>query len=246
MAQSIVLITGVAGFLAHTIRNALKANALLAKSPSKFQIIVIADIAKSNLTAAVQDVAYLLHTASPTHPRRLTARTRSPNQPPVAHPTSSAHTVKKIVRDYEYSEADWNPSTSAQAAPAWAPPSLVYSVSKNLAEQAAWGFAQGNAICSSPLSSSALTTLPDDYLPLCCDVRAVFIPALIVQIILFLDIVEAHVLALQTPAADGACIQLYGGGFTWAQAMEYLHATRTELQSRLVLLNTGTHAPAAM
>ena len=60
------------------------------------------------------------------------------------------------------------------------------------------------------------------------------------------DVAKAHVLALQTPAANGARIPLYGGGFTWGQAVEYLHATRPDLRARLVPVGSGNPAPSTM
>ncbi|KAF7975457.1 hypothetical protein HWV62_9473 [Athelia sp. TMB] len=166
-----------------------------------------------------------------------------------------------IWRAYEYSEADWNPFTYELGATPGMDPGAVYSVSKKLAEQTAWDYAKENkmnivslnppmiygpalqdsATSAAALNASAaaiyqlfsgqLSAIPDDQLPLFCDVR---------------DVAKAHVLALQTPAANGARIPLYGGGFTWAQAVEYLHATRPELRDRLVPVGTGNAAPSTV
>lgn len=81
------------------------------------------------------------------------------------------------------------------------------------------------------LFSGKLTSIPDDPFPLFCDVR---------------DTAKAHVLAITQPSAAGARVPLFGGGFTLAQAVQYLYDTRPELRDRLVPLNTGKPAPAIM
>ncbi|KZP19343.1 NAD(P)-binding protein [Athelia psychrophila] len=164
-------------------------------------------------------------------------------------------------RDYEYTENDWNPSTYEEAAKEGAQPGMVYSAGKKLAEVAAWDFAKENNMAlvvlnppmiygpalqdaaTSPASlntsasmiyqlfSGKLTAIPDDRLPLFVDVR---------------DVAKAHVLALQQDSASGARIPLCGGGFTWAQAVDELNATRPELRSRLVPQGTGNPAPSTM
>ncbi|KZP19338.1 NAD(P)-binding protein [Athelia psychrophila] len=164
-------------------------------------------------------------------------------------------------RDYEYTENDWNPSTYEEAAKEGADLAMVYSVGKKVAEQAAWDFAKENNMAvvalnppmiygpalqdaaTSPASlntsaamiyqlfSGKLTAIPDDQLPLFVDVR---------------DVANAHVLALQKDSASGARIPLCGGGFTWAQAVDELNATRPELRSRLVPQGTGNVAPNTM
>ncbi|KZP19348.1 NAD(P)-binding protein [Athelia psychrophila] len=164
-------------------------------------------------------------------------------------------------RDYEYTENDWYPSTYEEAAREGAEPGMVYSAGKKLAELAAWDFAKENNMAlvvlnppmiygpalqdaaTSPASlntsasmiyqlfSGELSAVPDDRYPLFVDVR---------------DVAKAHVLALQKDSASGARIPLCGGGFTWAQAVEELNATRPELRSRLVPQGTGNAARSTM
>ncbi|KAF7975471.1 hypothetical protein HWV62_9501 [Athelia sp. TMB] len=168
--------------------------------------------------------------------------------------------------DREYTEKDWNPYTYEEAAAPGVPPAIVYSAGKKLAEKAAWAFSEehklpiiapdgawthlvnppmiyGPALQEAATSPETLNTssaaiyalfsgrvhaIPDDRLPLFCDVR---------------DVAKAHVLALETEAADGERVPLCGGSFTWKDAVEELYATRPELKDRLVPLNSGNPAP---
>jgi len=154
-------------------------------------------------------------------------------------------------RDYKYTENDWNPTAYEDAIQPGLPPPFVYAASKKLAEKAAWKYAEENQLkiialnppmiygpalqesATSPetlnqssaaiyqLFSGKLQVLPDDRLPLFCDVR---------------DVAQAHVLALETSGADGMRVPLCGGAFLWKDAVEELLATHPELKDRLVPL----------
>jgi nucleoside-diphosphate-sugar epimerase len=164
-------------------------------------------------------------------------------------------------RDYKYTEKDWGLATYEDATQPGLPPAFVYSASKKLAEEAAWKYAKENQLnivtlnppmiygpalqesATSPqtlntssaaiyqLFSGKLQAVPDDRLPLFCDVR---------------DVAKAHVLALQTDGADGMRVPLCGGSFLWKEAVEELLATRPELKDRLVPLNTAKPPPGPL
>ena len=150
-----------------TIRSTSKADALLAKFPTNFETTVVADVATSDLTAAVKDVTYILHAASP-FTYAFTNGEEGLLKPAIngtlnvmraAHAAGPA--IKKVVirssfaamvnipkggiwRAYEYSEADWNPFTYELGATPGMDPGAVYSVLKKLAEQTAWDYAKEN------------------------------------------------------------------------------------------------------
>ncbi|KZP19370.1 NAD(P)-binding protein [Athelia psychrophila] len=293
-SKPLVLITGVTGFLAQhvvaatqqagyrvrgTVRSESKSAPLLAKFPQNFETIVVPDIANSDLSAALEGVTYILHTASP-YTFTITNGEEDLLKPAI-HGTlnvlraAKKAGVKKVVitssfaaisdlkgagpwGDREYTEKDWNPYTYDEAAAPGVLPGIVYSAGKKLAEKAAWAFAEENQLklvalnppmiygpalqdaATSPetlntssaaiyaLFSGRVHAIPDDRLPLFCDVR---------------DVARAHVLALETDAADGERVPLCGGAFTWKEATEELYATRPELKDRLVPLNSGNPAP---
>ncbi|POY71341.1 hypothetical protein BMF94_5653 [Rhodotorula taiwanensis] len=158
-------------------------------------------------------------------------------------------------RDYTYTAADWNPLTLEDClVPGVAGP-VVYSASKTLAEHAAHDFAAANPdmvistlnppmIYGPPLqkvasrdeintSSGAIYALihgpegrevPWNRLPLFVHVK---------------DIGLAHLRVIE--AEDEAKIKnqrflLYGGAFTWEDAISHLATARPELKSRLPVL----------
>jgi len=281
LAQHVVAATLDAGFRVRgTIRSQSSAKSLLEKFPKNFETAVVADVASSDLTATLAGVTYVLHTASP-YTFNITNGEEELLKPAINGTLNVLRAAKKegvrrvaitssfaaIInaqeggpwRDYEYTEADWNPSTYEEAAKPGVLPGVVYSASKKLAEKAAWEFAKENdlelislnppmiygpalqdsATSAESLNTSAsmiyqlfsgkLTAIPDDRLPLFADVR---------------DVAKAHVLALTEPGAAGARVPLYGGAFTWAQAVDELRKTRPELRERLVPEGTGKPAPA--
>ncbi|KAF7974705.1 hypothetical protein HWV62_11491 [Athelia sp. TMB] len=180
--KDLVLITGATGFLAQhvvsatlaagyrvrgTIRSPSSGRALQAKFPTDFESVVVPDVASSDLTAALKDVTYVLHTASP-YTFAITNGEEELLKPAIngtLNVLRAAHKagVKKVVitssfaaindaskggpwRAYEYTEKDWNPTTYEQAAAPGAQPGMVYSASKKLAETAAWDFAKEHGL----------------------------------------------------------------------------------------------------
>jgi len=151
-------------------------------------------------------------------------------------------------RDYTYTDADWNPLTAEDACAPGAAGPIVYSTSKKLAEKAAWDFQQQHSemeivtmcppmiygppiqACSKAedLNTSSATiynlinspkTLPDDRLPLCCDVR---------------DVAKAHVLSIDAIGVTNKRVLLWSGeAFVWDDAVRYLQEKRPELADRL-------------
>ncbi|KWU46663.1 NAD(P)-binding protein [Rhodotorula sp. JG-1b] len=155
-------------------------------------------------------------------------------------------------RDYTYTAADWNPLTLEDCLKPGVAGPVVYSASKTLAERAAHNFAAAHQemiistlnppmIYGPPLqnvasreevntSSAAIYALingekgrdvPWNRLPLFVHVK---------------DIALAHVRALEVEDEEKVKSQrflLYGGAFTWEQAVEHLAAVRPELKPRL-------------
>ncbi|GAA5861467.1 hypothetical protein JCM3774_000258 [Rhodotorula dairenensis] len=158
-------------------------------------------------------------------------------------------------RDYTYTADDWNPLTLQDCLEPGVAGPVVYSASKTLAERAAHDFAAADAnadhlvlstlnppmIYGPPLqsvatrdevntSSAAIYALingeperdvPWNRLPLFVHVK---------------DIARAHVKALEVEdeaKVKGQRFLIYGGAFTWEDAVEHLAAVRPELKSRL-------------
>ncbi|GAA5865444.1 hypothetical protein JCM8547_001246 [Rhodosporidiobolus lusitaniae] len=152
-------------------------------------------------------------------------------------------------RDYTYTAADWNPATIEDVLKPGCPGPFVYSASKTLAERAAIDYAAENGLIVSTLcppmvygaplqkvaskndvntSSAAIYSLitgPEDRevpwnrLPLFVNVQ---------------DLALAHVKALEiSDDVAGQRFLLYGGSFTWEDAIAHLQTARPALASRL-------------
>jgi len=146
-----------------------------------------------------------------------------------------------------YTHEDWLPKTEEDAVAPGVLGALSYSVSKKLAEKAAWDFQQRKphfdiATINPPMiygptlqpcnlaslntSSKAIYKLisnepefPGDRLPLFAHVT---------------DVADAHVLALTKPNAGGKRFLLQGKGvLTWGNAVEYIATQHPDLVSRL-------------
>jgi len=165
-------------------------------------------------------------------------------------------------RDYTYTAKDWNPFTAKDATAPGCPPPGIYATSKKLAEQSAWKFHEEHPsvhittinppmIYGPPIqavsSAADLNTssagmyaliqspksLPDDRLPLFCDVR---------------DVAYAHVAAISHPGAKNQRVLLCADEpLTWFHATEFLAKERPDLKSRLPPLpsEAPSHGPTA-
>lgn len=125
----------------------------------------MADIATSDLTAALAGVTYVLHIASP-YTFKVTNGEEELLKPAINGTlnvlrAAKQEAVQRVVvtsslaavmnrskggpwRDYEYTESDWNPTTYEEAAKETVSFVPVYAASKKLAEEAAWDFAKEN------------------------------------------------------------------------------------------------------
>ncbi|GAA5918107.1 hypothetical protein JCM6882_006347 [Rhodosporidiobolus microsporus] len=154
-------------------------------------------------------------------------------------------------RDYTYTAADWNPATIEDVLKPDCPGPFVYSASKTLAERAALEYGAANDLIVSAInppmiygpplqkiaskaetntSSAAIYALIDgpdgrevpwNRLPLFCHVE---------------DVALAHVRALEVEDEEkvkGQRFLLYGGAFTWEDAITHLASARPSLASRL-------------
>ncbi|GAA5826885.1 hypothetical protein JCM11251_002142 [Rhodosporidiobolus azoricus] len=165
-------------------------------------------------------------------------------------------------RDYTYTSSDWNPATLEEVQEPGRPGPFVYSASKALAERAAIDYGAQNGLIVSALnppmiygpplqkiaskeetntSSAAIYALidgPEDRevpwnrLPLFCHVE---------------DVALAHVRALEVEVEEkvkGQRFLLYGGAFTWEDAIEHLASARPALASRLPKIPPTGHKDA--
>lgn len=180
--MSLVLITGITGFLAAhcldavlddpagyrvrgTLRSKGKAEELLARfsseQRSRIELVEVKDTASSDLTQAIKDVDYILHTASPYQPSvedverdllkpaldgTLNVLRYAHKEPSVKFVaiTSSFAAIRNANKGghlrpgFTYTEDDWNPSTVEEAKQQGG--LFAYAVSKALAEKGAWDF----------------------------------------------------------------------------------------------------------
>ncbi|BGP12698.1 hypothetical protein JCM10213_008836 [Rhodosporidiobolus nylandii] len=154
-------------------------------------------------------------------------------------------------RDYTYTAANWNPATIEDVLKPGCPGPFVYSASKTLAERAAHEYAAEHGLTVSAInppmiygpplqkiasksdintSSGAIYGLihgeegrevPWNRLPLFAHVE---------------DVAAAHVNVLEVEDEEkvkGARFLIYGGTFTWEEAIEHLSTARPALASRL-------------
>ena len=182
----LVLITGITGFLAqHVLAQALSApqnfrvrgtvrsltksqSQVLSNLPgggrdqSRVELVEVADTASSDLSAALQDVTYVIHVASPyiihdiTDPKKQLLEPAVDGTLNVLRHAKDSKTIKRIaitssfaaVTDFQkggpnrpgftYTPQDWMPLTEQDAIEKGG--AIAYSVSKKLAEKAAWDF----------------------------------------------------------------------------------------------------------
>lgn len=292
MSGSLVLITGITGFLAAhvldavlaspanyrvrgTLRSLSKKDELLARlSPEdqkRVELIEVADTATSDLLPAVRGVEIIHHVASP-YQLNVQDAERDLLIPAVEGTLNilrfAKHekSVKKIVitssfaavtslkeggpnrPGFVYTAEHWNPATYEDAIEAGGAGAFSYSVSKKLAEQAAWDYKQNEkphfeiatinppmiygptlqpGVKLSNLNTSSKTIyglvssadqMPEDRLPLFCHAR---------------DVGDAHVAAAEKEGGMGRRYLLCGGKFTWAHAVKFIAEQYPDLESRL-------------
>ncbi|PWY96882.1 NAD(P)-binding protein [Testicularia cyperi] len=292
MSGPLVLITGVTGFLAAhvldavlaspanyrvrgTLRSTGKQEELLSRlSPEdrkRVEFVQIEDTATSDLLPAVRGVEIIHHVASP-YQLNVQDAERDLLIPAVEGTLNlmrfAKHekSVKKIVitssfaavtdfkkggpnrENFTYTAADWNPFTYDDAIKFGGAGAFSYSVSKKLAEQAAWDYVANEkphyeiaainppmiygpalqpGVRLSNLNTSSKTVyglvsradeMPEDRLPLFCHAR---------------DVADAHVAATEKPNGMGQRYLLCGGKFTWAHAVQFIAEHYPDLQPRL-------------
>ncbi|KIS68016.1 uncharacterized protein UMAG_04057 [Mycosarcoma maydis] len=292
MSGPLVLITGITGFLsAHvldavlaspanykvrgTLRSISKKDEILARLSAqdreRVEFVQVADIATSDLLAAVRGVEIIHHVASP-YQLNVQDAERDLLIPAVEGTLNllrfAKHekSVKKIVitssfaavtnfKDggpyrpgFVYTADCWNPSSYEDAIKAGGAGAFSYSVSKKLAEKAAWDYLANEKphfeiACINPpmiygatlqpvaklssLNTSSKTiyglinsadSMPEDRLPLFCHAR---------------DVGDAHVATTEKPDGMGQRWLLCGGKFTWAHAVKFIAEQYPDLQDRL-------------
>lgn len=258
-----------------TLRSLSKKEAVLARlseqDRQRVEFVEVADTATSDLLPAVRGVEIIYHTASP-YQLDVKDAERDLLQPAVEGTLNVLRfakrekSVQKIVitssfaavtslkeggpnrEGFTYTAQHWNPATYQDALAQGGAGAFSYSVSKKLAEQAAWDYVQNEkphyeiaTICPpmiygttiQPLASldhlntssktiynliSSASEMPVDRLPLFCNAR---------------DVGDAHVLASEKPNAMGKRYLLCGGKFTWAHAVKYIAEQYPDLQHRL-------------
>lgn len=292
MSGSLVLITGITGFLAAhvldavlaspenykvrgTLRSLSKKDELLARlkpeDRKRVELVEVADTATSDLLPAVRGVEIIHHTASP-YQLNVQDAEKDLLIPAVEGTLNllrfAKHekSVKKIVitssfaavtdftqggpnrPGFTYTAENWNPAGYEDAIQAGGAGAFSYSVSKKLAEQAAWDYLSNEkpnfeiaticppmiygptlqpAVKLSNLNTSSKTIygligsadqMPEDRLPLFCHAR---------------DVGDAHVAATEKSQGLGKRWLLCGGKFTWAHAVKFISEEYPQLQDRL-------------
>ncbi|EST04638.1 NAD-dependent epimerase/dehydratase [Kalmanozyma brasiliensis GHG001] len=258
-----------------TLRSVSKKDGILSRLSAadreRVEFVEVADTATSDLLPAVRGVSIIHHVASP-YQLNVQDAEKDLLIPAVEGTLNilrfAKHekSVKKIVitssfaavtnfkeggpnrPGFTYTAEDWNPSTYDDAIAAGGAGAFSYSVSKKLAEQAAWDYKsnekpQFEIACINPpmiygpslqpgvrlsnLNTSSKTiynlvnnadAMPEDRLPLFCHAR---------------DVGDAHVAASEKPEGMGSRWLLCGGKFTWAHAVKFIAETYPELKDRL-------------
>ncbi|KAK0547603.1 hypothetical protein OC846_004797 [Tilletia horrida] len=261
-----------------TLRSAAKKEQVLSilgddAERERVEFVEVKDTASSDLTAALDGATYVLHTASPYQIEGITdphAQLLSPavhGTTNVLEYAAKVPTIKRLVitssfaavtdflqggpnrPGFTYTSKDWLPLTEEDALKPDAPGAVIYSISKKLAEKAAWQFIeeqkpgfdiatmnppmiygptlQPNVTLASLNTSSraiynlisSASTFPVDRLPLFASAT---------------DVANAHVAALSHPQASNKRFLLQGKGvLTWGNAADYIARTRPELKERL-------------
>lgn len=149
---------------------------------------------------------------------------------------------------FTYTAEHWNPATYEDAIEAGGAGAFSYSVSKKLAEQAAWDYLANEKpnfeiACINPpmiygptlqpgvklsnLNTSSKTiyglissadSMPEDRLPLFCHAR---------------DVGDAHVATTEKPDGMGRRYLTCGGKFSWAHAVKFISEEYPQLKDRL-------------
>ena len=258
-----------------TLRSLSKSDAILSRlSPSdrsRIEFVEVSDTATSDLLPAVRGVEIIHHVASP-YQLNVEDAERDLLIPAVEGTLNvlrfAKHekSVKKVVitssfaavtslkeggpnrPGYTYTAEHWNPATYQDAIEAGGAGAFSYSVSKKLAEQAAWDYVSNEKpgfeiACVNPpmiygptlqpgvklsnLNTSSKTIyglissadqMPEGRLPLFCHAR---------------DVGDAHVAATEKEGGMGKRYLLCGGKFTWAHAVKFISEEYPELQDRL-------------
>ncbi|KAF8879115.1 hypothetical protein BD779DRAFT_1789028 [Infundibulicybe gibba] len=188
MSGKLVLVTGVSGFIAGHVADALleagyrvrgtargaKVAQLTAKNKvSGLEFAQVDDVATSDITDALKGVDILMHVASPLAgkaPVDDTLNTAIDGTLNVLKQaaaagiekmvvTSSFGTLKPAFAGLTLSEKDWGEVTREEVHAKADDPLFVYFASKILAERAAWNFAKENPRVDLATDSSKLTTI---------------------------------------------------------------------------------------
>ncbi|KAE8213094.1 hypothetical protein CF327_g3338 [Tilletia walkeri] len=247
-------------------------NLLSEADRSRVEFVEVTDTASSELTQALEGATYVLHTASPyqieiSDPRKELLEPAVKGTTNLLEYAAKTPSIKRVVitssfaavtdfdkggpnrPGYTYGPEEWLPKTEEDAVAPGALGALTYSVSKKLAEKAAWTFVEEkkpqfdivtinppmiygptlqpvHRLSSLNTSSKAIynminnaDTFPGDRLPLFAHVT---------------DVGDAHALALSKPEAGGKRILLKGKGvISWGNAASYISTKHPELKGRL-------------
>jgi len=248
----------------------------------RFTTTVIDDIATSDFSQAVEGVDVIMHVASPlpnsSTPQAIldgavsgttrildAAVAAGVKQVIITASIVSLVAMTDFWKDITITEKSYNPLTAEDALQPDAPPFLVYSVSKGLADRAVRDFKRAHpdldlttihpGYVFGPLGSGQVYNSPatgsNRYIySLIADGAsdrpvgeydpAVRVPPLNVDV---RDVARAHVLALKVPPSDEPKrFILSTSTFTWTEAIELIVKARPELKGRLPLV-TGNERP---
>lgn len=240
-------------------------NRLSKSDQERVELVEVKKTEESDLSEAVRGVTYIAHTASPYQLavedverdllvpaiegtlNLLRYAAKEPSVKRIAI-TSSFAAVTDFTKNgpnrpgFTYTQKDWNPFGREDAKGP-----VAYSVSKTLAERAAWDFVEKEkpgfkiaafnppmiygatlqpAVTSSNLNTSSkaiyslishLDEVPADRLPLFCHGR---------------DVGDAHIRWLASDSAPSQRYLLFGGSYNWASSLEHLAKSKPELVTR--------------
>ncbi|KAK0447844.1 NAD-P-binding protein [Desarmillaria tabescens] len=177
MAKPLVLVTGASGFLASHIIPLLLAEGYAVRRTARpgkieslraapvadnpdFSLVQIDDIAMSDLSGALKDVDYIIHTASPLAGKASPQESLQEWDVECARFCSKGRNIKDVLtsswgttldpsleKTYQgvvFSEKDWGSVTEEEFLSGGHNPLWIYLAAKTLAEKMAWKFAQEN------------------------------------------------------------------------------------------------------
>ncbi|KAJ7813126.1 NAD-P-binding protein [Mycena olivaceomarginata] len=290
-SEEIVLVTGVTGFIASHIAKELledgfivrgtargdkfaelKSQAAVAKNP-RFQAIEVKDIATDDLTDALKDVKYVIHTASPIAGRatpeeglkaalqgtlNVLEQADKVGISKVVLTSSWATTMdpslEKMFQGGVLTAKDWGTVSKEELLNGNNSPLWNYLATKILSESAAWDFAKAH-----PSIDLATVNPPFVYGPpapgfLKLDVTRLGSNGMMYALIagepgrdFFPQMAPFYCDVRDVARAhDQKRFLLSGGTFTWKEAAEYLESARPDLKDRLPSMASATPLPGTL